>query len=272
MRRPVMIYAGGKFKVRDWVIEHLPEHEIYVEPFGGAASVLMGKPRAHREIYNDLNSEIVNVFKVLRDPKLARTLEHQIKLTPFSREEMKAAKLPDPDPLEQARRTIVSAFMCRSRQEGDGSGMRYSKVANSPKEKDWATYADHMHEFTERLRGVLIENKPATEVIADWDGPKTLFYCDPPYIHESRKDRRLYKHEMSDAAHELLLSVLRDLKGMVVLSGYDSEVYAKHLVGWSKVHKETNTSTHRRVTEVLWINPAAIQNSKQMNLFDSGLR
>lgn len=200
MRRPVMVYNGGKFLLKDWVIENLPEHEIYVEPFGGAASVLMSKPRVKREVYNDLNSDIVNVFRMLRSKELAAELERQLRLTPFSREEMWNAKQDNSDcPLERARKTIICAFLSRSRSARDGAGMRYSKKSNRAPEKDWVEYHNHIREFSTRLQGVMIENKPALEVIKFWDGTETLFYCDPPLCAFNQK--RLEALQVRDERH-----------------------------------------------------------------------
>lgn len=256
MNRPVMIYNGGKFLLADWVVENLPEHKVYVEPFGGAGSVLMRKPRAKREVYNDLNDEVVNVFRVLREPAKAAELERQLRLTPFSRAEMQLAKKPAPagQDIEQARRTIVCA------------GMRYSKQSNRAPEQDWATYPDEIPAFVERLTGVMIENKDAVELIEFWDSPETLFYCDPPYVHSSRNDSRLYKHELKDEGQLRLLAALRKVQGMVVLSGYASDLYAQALIGWSTVERQAKTCTHRKVTEVLWMNPAAMARQNQLSL------
>lgn len=110
MTRPVLRYPGGKYKLAKWVISHFPGHEFYVEPYGGAASVLMAKPRVQGEIYNDLDGDVVNVFRVLRDPNQAQELERVLRLTPFAYEEYKNAYEPCDDPIERARRTIFRSF------------------------------------------------------------------------------------------------------------------------------------------------------------------
>jgi len=111
--RPVLRYHGGKWRLASWIISHFPPHRVYVEPFGGAASVLLRKPRSYAEVYNDMDGEIVNVFRVLRDPARARELERVLRLTPFAREEFELSYIRDEDPIEQARRTIVRAFIWR---------------------------------------------------------------------------------------------------------------------------------------------------------------
>jgi len=270
MERPVMIYNGGKFLLKDWIIPLLPEHEIYVEPFGGAASVLMSKVRSKREVYNDLSSDVVNVFRVLRDKKLARELERRLRLTPFAREEVWTAKKPRKNigMVERARLTIVCAFLSRSRTSRDGAGMRYSKQSHRAPEADWVTYADCIQDFAERIRGVMIENKPAVDVIKFWDSPTTLFYCDPPYVHSSRSDNDMYAHELTDTDHIQLLEHLNKVQGMVVLSGYDSELYRSKLDGWVTKNTQSRKNTHEKTIEVLWFNKRAIEKSRQLDLFN----
>lgn len=109
--RPVVRYHGGKWKIADWIVANLPPHRVYVEPFGGAASVLMKKPRAFAEVYNDLDSEMVNLFRTVRDR--GGELAEKLRLTPFAREEFDMAWLPCEDPLERARRTVVRSAMGR---------------------------------------------------------------------------------------------------------------------------------------------------------------
>src|SRR5581483_7877961 len=98
-------------RLAEWIISHFPPHRVYVEPFGGAASVLMCKPRSFAEIYNDRWSVVVNVFRVLRDPDTAAALERRLRLTPFAREEFEAPwPSDDADPIERARRSILRSF------------------------------------------------------------------------------------------------------------------------------------------------------------------
>lgn len=107
--RPIMRYHGGKWRLAPWIIQHMPPHRVYVEPFGGAASVLLRKPRTYAEVYNDMDGEIVNLFKVARDD--SERLKHLLELTPFSRDEFAASYEPTSNPIEQARRTVVRSFL-----------------------------------------------------------------------------------------------------------------------------------------------------------------
>lgn len=262
--RPVLRYHGGKWLLAPWIISHFPRHRAYTEAYGGAASVLLRKPRSHAEIYNDLDGEIVNVFRVLRDQHQARELAQALRLTPFARAEFDLSYVETDDPVEQARRTIARAFM------GFGSAAASRTVtgfrANSNRSgttpaRDWLNFPDVIPAFIERLRGVVIECRPAMEVIAQHDTPKTLHYVDPPYHHDTRKFHRgrcgQYRHEMTNEQHAELLDALKALKGMVILSGYPCDLYDNALADWTRVEREALADGARKRTEVLWISPNA---------------
>jgi DNA adenine methylase len=261
-RRPALRYHGGKWMLAPWIISHFPEHRFYVEPFGGGASVLLRKPRASHEVYNDLDGEIVSFFRVLRDH--GDELRRLVYLTPFSRDEYGLSMEPSEDPLEQARRTLIRSFQGHgSSSLGRVSGFRSkSQQNNTGAAIDWMHLPSAMEAMTERLRGVVIENRPAGEVIRQHDGPETLFYLDPPYLPSTRKsiaDRahsKSYRHELSVREHEDLLGTLAGLRGAAVVSGYPSAVYDAGLAGWYRVEREACTGSTRpgKATEVLWIN------------------
>ncbi len=268
VQRPVLRYHGGKFRIAPWIIAHLPAHRIYVEPFGGAASVLMRKPRSFAEVYNDLDGDVVNLFRVLRDPVLAQQLRAQVELTPFAREEFVLSYEPTQDPVERARRTVARGFMSygSSNRRANRTGFRGRAYRqNATGANDWTGWPDHIPSFVERLRGVTIDNRDAFELIAQQDSPDTLFYCDPPYLQELRTSirwsgerDRAYAHELGDEDHCRLLETLGQVAGMVVLSGYRSSLYDSTLgSGWESVEKDTLADGAVARTEVLWLNPAA---------------
>jgi DNA adenine methylase len=215
--RTVLRYHGGKWRLAEWLLKHFPPHRIYVEPFGGAASVLMQKPRVYGEVYNDLDGEIVNVFRVLRNPLSAKELERLIRYTPYSREEFKLSYEDTSDVIERARRTICRSFQgfgSASVTKAHQTGFRSNATRNgTTPAQDWANYPGHITEFTDRLRGVVIENRDAIEVINQHDSPRTLFYIDPPYPFEARYQsarwRDCYRFELSDVDHRRLADVLR---------------------------------------------------------------
>lgn len=277
--RTVMRYHGGKFAIRKWIIAHHPPCRIYVEPFGGAASVLLSRPRVYSEVYNDLDGEIVNVFRVLRDPAQAKDLMNLLYLTPYSREEFRQAYIASNDTVEQARRYIVRSFMgfgsaSATQDCAEARGFRAPAVdyiatptgcraasnrSGTVAAHDWAHYPDALRGIVERLRGVTIENRDAVEVIRQQDHIDTLFYCDPPYPGSTRTSRnKQYRHEMSDDDHRALAEVLRSVVGKVVLSGYPCELYDRELYpDWKRFERRAMADGARARTEVLWLNPAA---------------
>lgn len=270
--RPAIRYYGGKWRVAPWIIAHFPPHRQYIEPFGGAASVLLQKPRSYGEIYNDRYGDVVNVFRVLQDPELAAELRRRCELTPFARAEFNRACKPTRDRVDRARRTIVRSFMGFGSAGGQGgaTGFRYnSNRTGTTPAKDWSRWPAQIIAFTRRLQGVVIEHRPALRVIAEHDRPDALFYVDPPYVFSTRGDRRhrktrgRYRHEMSDDDHRALAAALHAACGMVVLSGYHSPLYDELYGDWVRDETETradNGSGHRigrtgtRRTEVLWLN------------------
>lgn len=265
--RPVMRYHGGKFRLAPWVMGFFPPHRIYVEPFGGAAGVLIQKPRAYAEIYNDLDGDVVNLFRVLRDPETRQRLIDAVVFTPYARAEFEQAWEPVEDVVERARRLVVRASMgFGSAGATKGStGFRVdSKREYETAQHTWLMQPAALAAAGKRLSGVLIENRPALEIIAAHDGPDTLIYVDPPYLHETRCARNVgngksYRHEMTDADHRQLLDALNQASGMVVVSGYPSDLYIDALSGWEMHSKDARISAGRGTamrTECVWINKA----------------
>lgn len=284
--RPIMRYHGGKWRLAPWVISHFPPHRIYVEPFGGAASVLMQKARTYAEVINDLDGEIVNVYRVLRDQAQAEDLERLLRLTPFAREEFEAAYQTAGDPVEQARRTIAKAFMSfgsngihRVKNRGmrttvsthamPATGFRAnSNRSGTTPAHDWMHYPDCLYTFTERLQGVVIESRPAINIIRTHDHPDALIYCDPPYVMTSRSDEgQDYRHEMTDDDHCALAEQLHACRGMVIISGYPSPLYDDLYSEWHQVTTIAHIDHAQKRQEVLWMNRAACRSTQQMKLF-----
>jgi DNA adenine methylase len=279
IKHPVIRYHGAKFRIAPWIISHLPPHRTYVEPYGGAAGVLLQKPKSESEVYNDLDREIVNVFRVLQNPETAQRLTDLLRVTPYSRDEFTLSFEASPDPVEQARRTILRAYL------GFGSGGATKNTTgfrvDSGREYGtasqlWARYPDCIREFVERLQGVIIENKDALDVIDNHDREDTLFFVDPPYVHSTRqmKNGAVYRHEMTDEQHRELLEKLHSVKGMVALSGYDNEFYNDTLKDWVKLDTRARISAGRGTAvriENLWLNPACMAHSNQPSFLDHNL-
>lgn len=277
VRRPILRWPGGKWVLAPWVISHFPAHRIYVEPFGGAASVLLRKEPAFREIYNDLDAEAVNLFRVLREPPEATRLVQLLQLTPFARVEFDEAWKPCGDRIERARRLIVRSYQGFG-ADGSTLGWKSGFRTQSPRsrrspEGDWANYPPALEHAINRLRKVVLESRPALELMSKHDSAETLFYVDPPYLPETRarlnrrKGGGCYAHELSRDQHVELLDFLKAVSGMVVLSGYPSPLYDNALAGWRRVEKAALAEGARERTEVLWINPLAAERLEHGPLF-----
>jgi len=223
--------------------------------------VLLLKPRAHTEVYNDCWDDVVNVFRVLRDPVMAAELCHLVELTPYSRTEMLLADQPADDPVESARRLIYrsfSGFGSAAANTEHKTGFRSnSRASGQAPAMDWRNWPNAIAQFTDRLRGVVIENKEADKLIAQHDSPETLFYLDPPYVWRTRGMRRRnssYRFEMTDQEHSMLSAALANVSGKVVISGYRCDLYDDVYGAWRRVDKQAYADGAQKRTESLWMN------------------
>jgi DNA adenine methylase len=253
--RPVLRWHGGKWMLAPWIIANMPPHRIYVEPYGGAASVLLRKERAHAEVWNDLDGDLHNLFQVLRSDT-ACDLIKALQLTPFSRDEFVAARVNTTDPVERARRLVVRSFMgfgSNSCTKPTGFRANSSRSGTTPA-GDWANYPEALLASIKRLEGVIIENRDAKLVMKAHDGPNTTHFVDPPYLASTRNRGADYTHELSEADHAELLAFLETLQGSVLLCGYPSKLYDDALSGWQRIERPAMACGARPRTEVLWIN------------------
>jgi DNA adenine methylase len=267
--RPLLRWHGGKWLLAPWIISEMPKHRVYVEPFGGAGSVLIRKPRCYAEIWNDLDGHVVNLFQVLRSDK-ADALIESLRLTPFASEEFALAYQATDCPVEKARRLIIRSFMgFGSNGHNRLTGFRSnSNRSGTTPAHDWINYPDSLVAVVERLQGVVVLNRDACDVMAGHDGPETLHYVDPPYVMDTRSDAGAdYAHEMTDSDHETLLDFLDGLTGMVMLSGYPHDIYDSRLSHWTRITRKALADGAKTRTEVLWLNPAASRARSQLNLF-----
>lgn len=220
-------WYGGKYSHLDWLLPLLPEATHYCEPFGGSAAVLLNRNPAPVETYNDVDGEVVNFFRVLRDDK-DRLLE-AIGLTPFSREEFELA-ISEPvtrlSELERARRFFRASSSSPDRTCSNGECRPLGKLFIDQRAgmagavSRWLGSVEGLSEIAQRLLRVQIEHADAVDVIQKYDSPETLFYCDPPYPHDSRGDKHAYAYEMSDRDHRRLAEVLHCVNGKVAISSY----------------------------------------------------
>ncbi len=270
--RPALRYYGGKWRIAPWIISHFPDHYVYVEPFCGGASVLLQKDPSASEVLNDLDENVVNYFRVLREQPL--DLKRAIEFTPFSRRETYASCEPCSDPLERARRFHVRAWQTMHGAPHMGkNGWRFGRRGGNDRRSavdDWNDVA-RLPAIAKRLKNVQLEHDDALKIIPRFDKAKTLFFCDPPYLFATRSDRWArngYRMEMEDAVHEQLAEVLHSIKGMAIVCGYPSPVYDRLYKGWKFVAIDSLARSLKaeKRRECLWINPAAAANVGQRQL------
>lgn len=293
LQRPALRYHGGKFRLAPKLIEIFPPHRVYTEAFGGGASVLLLKPRSYAEIYNDLDGEVVNVFRVLQNPRKAKRLEAVLRMTPYARREFLLSYQQGRSDVERARRTIIRSFMgfgsdsiFRMKASRAGFNTRLSSLMSTgfrwdrnqhgvTPAKDWSTYPSNILQFCERLQGVVIEQRDALTVIEKMDSAETLHYIDPPYPSSTRQvgngttPEHRYRHEMTaDKDHEGLADLLRSVRGAVIISSYPNPLYDRLYSGWRTMawtggqFCSANSNSQTR-TEMVWLNDAAWERMPQ---------
>jgi len=263
-RRPIAFgWYGGKYSHLAWLLPLLPRTKYYCEPFGGSAAVLLNREPSLVETYNDIDGEVVNFFRVLREKR--DDLIEALRLTPFSREEFLlavsdcSAGLSD---LERARRFFVKARQVRTGLAQTASIGRWANCRRTSRSgmagvvSRWLNGVEGLSDIAERLLRVQIENLPALEVIGKYDTEDTLFYCDPPYPHESRGDSKAYRFEMMENEHRELAYLLKQAKGKIAISGYHCRLMDELYEDWN-LHEAPTRKCHsikKERTEVLWTN------------------
>jgi DNA adenine methylase len=276
--KPLVPWYGGKARMASIIAAKLPQHRIYVEPYGGAAGVLMAKTPSHIEVYNDLHDGIVTLFKVVRDPGLCRKLLELLELTPYARSEWRECNsswASETDPVEKARKVYVTLAQNFVGQTSGGSWSFGGVKCDYNVAKTFYNSLEDIKAVSKRFQSVQIENQPAIQVMARWDSPDTVIYADPPYQPETRsKKPGSYLHELNTDDHVELLDFLLQAKSRIILSGYYSELYASKLEsqGWLREDfqawaasamqttgnglKGKSVDLARR-TECLWFSPNA---------------
>lgn len=255
-------WYGGKYSHLNWLLKHFPKCHHYCEPFGGSAAVLLNRPPSPVETYNDIDRELVNFFRVLRENK--QELIEAIGLTPFSREEFANALQPNKrlSDLERARRFFIRARQVRTGLAQTATIGRWANCKNSSRAgmsgavSRWLGSVDKLPEIAERLLRVQIDNRIAADVIEAYDDRDTLFYCDPPYPHESRGDSKAYGFEMTDNQHRTLAAQLCQIKGMAIISGYRCGLMNELYQGWEcrEAPEKQCNSVKKIRREAIWLN------------------
>lgn len=229
----ILKYPGAKNRIANWICSYMPEHNVYLEPYAGSLAVFFHKEPCHIKTINDLDGEVVNFYRILREH--CEELVCRIGLTPYARTE------------------YVKAF-------------KSGQQSHSPNPaKAWAKLPETMLYASERLKGVQIENLPAVELIKRYDTQDVFMYLDPPYLQGLRK-KHLYKCEMEDREHKELLEIVDKHPGKVLLSGYDNDLYNDMLHGWNKVQKVTQAEGGKKRVETLWMNYDVGQGQMSLNI------
>lgn len=247
--RPIIKYPGAKWAIADWVVARLPAHSAYLEPYFGSGAVFFTKDRAPYETINDIDDDIVNLYRVIREDadRLAALLE----ITPWARAEYDRSCDISDEPIERARRFVTHTWQSFGRGI-PGVETGWKTKASEYTLRRWAHLPDDICRTVERLRGVRIEKRPGIDLIRAHCDPRVLIYADPPYPSALR--RRFYPHEMTDADHVALLDALDAHPGPVALSGYHCPLYDARLAHWH-AHEIHVTVEHGETRiEVLWLN------------------
>lgn len=266
---PILKYPGAKWRLADWIIARMPPHVGYVEPFFGSGAVFFNKPKSRIETIADLDGSVVRFFRTCREQPEA--LAYAVSMTPWSREEFLQSDFCDEqvDDIEAARQFAVRCWMNFGARTYCKTGWRNTTGKTKSTGPDnpalWRRLPGIIVQVADRLRDAQIENRPALEVIQHNDGAESLIYADPPYIKSTRTlhgDQYLF--EMTDAEHETLLHTLLAHSGMVLLSGYDCELYRDMLHGWRLEQIKTNAERGAPRMECLWMNPACVERQAQV--------
>ncbi len=265
----ILNYPGSKWRMSDLIIEIMPPHKTYLEPYFGSGAVFFNKDKVQVETINDLDGRLINMFRVLREN--TNELVKLVHLTPYSRQEYDLSKRISDNNLEDARRMLVRCWFAIGGKTNADVGWRRNINWNGPYNTyEWNDMPNRLIEAAERLKGAQIENKSAIELIHEHRNDKdVMIYCDPPYLDETRVSKH-YTNEMSNQDHIKLLKCLANVDGKVILSGYPNNLYDEYLSEWFKVTEETrigiNNTNKRTATEVLWCN---FEPPTQINLFES---
>lgn len=264
-RRKLIAFGwyGGKFNHLSWLLPLLPKCHHYCEPFAGSGAVLLNRESSPVETYNDIDGEVVNFFRVLRDQ--TNHLIKSIAFTPFSREEFYLSLSNHSDglsDLERARRFYVRARQARTGLAQTASLGRWANCKNTSRAgmsgvvSRWLGSVEDLPEIALRLLRVQIENRPALDVIRLYDDRDTLFYCDPPYVHITRGDSKAYAFEMDEDAHGELAAALIQCKGKAAISGYRCKLMDELYKGWKRydaLPKKCHSVKELR-QEAVWMN------------------
>lgn len=263
----VLKWPGAKWSIADGIVKLMPEHKIYLEPFLGSGAVFFSKSPCNTEILNDLDGEVVNLFNCMRDKP--EKLANLVYFTPYSREEYLKSYDRSGTDIERARQFLIRANMARAGMQYYSSSWRHAGPVQGAKSfqrvtGDWNKVPGRILEAAERLKHAEIENTDAIELIKKYNHQDCLIYIDPPYLLSTRR-QRYYNVEMTeDTEHRELLEVLKEHRGPVLISGYDSDLYNEILKDWDRKEINAQAEQGKRRIEVVWTN---YELSNQITMF-----
>jgi DNA adenine methylase len=265
---PVSKIAGAKWRVADWLVSHFPPHATYLEPFFGSGAAFFTKQPAPVELINDLDCNVVNLFQILRTH--AADLALLMTLTPWCQDEyhncviaLREPFTPETSSLEQrlerARQFLTASWQMFGRKNVTSrNGWRHRYLASKSPVVGWNKLPDRILNAAERLMHTQISRENAVKLIRNCNNKDVLIYADPPYLAETRGHGNLYHHEFKTPEQHLeLIDALESHLGSVVLSGYDSSLYAAHLKHWQRFEIAARVQSNQCRTEVIWLNPTA---------------
>jgi DNA adenine methylase len=261
-------WFGGKFYMANKIIDIFPEHKVFVEVFGGSGQLTFAKEPSEIEVYNDIDKGLVSFFKILRDENKAKKLIEKLHLTPFSREEFYECRdtwRNETDEIEKVRKWYVTVMQSFSTNMSSWKPTKSkSRRGMAQSVSQWLGHIENnLPLAVERMKMLQVENMDFKELLIKYDSHDTLFYLDPPYIHDTRKMTYEYEHELSNERHKELVECLLKLKGKCILSGYEHEIYSRlEKEGWQKVYLgefakrsiKTIESEKEKGREFVWIN------------------
>lgn len=260
---PPLKWHGGKWYLAPKIVALMPPHTHYVEPYAGGLSVMLAKdPEGASEVANDIDGRLSNFWRVLQDDKTFGRFRRTLEAVPFSEAEYRAAeKATAGGPVDQAVRFFIHCRQSLAGRMNAFAPLSRTRTRRGMNEQAsaWLNAVEGLATVHARLKRVAILNRDALDVIRQQDGPDTLFYLDPPYLGETRATEDVYSHEMGVDQHAELLQTVRECEGLVMLSGYPSEMYSRRLPDWERhefslPNQAAAGKQKRRMTEVVWCN------------------
>ena len=260
-------WFGSKSRLIKQIIKHFPDHTTFIDVFGGSGAVLLGKKPSKIEVYNDINFKLANLFKVLSDKNKTKMLVEQLEFTPYSRSEFENCRDTVDNELDEIE--LARKFIVVHRQSFAGLGKTWSYSIDDVKNncsssvRKFHAGIERLQSIHYRIRRVQIENLPWQQLLKKYDRESSLFYLDPPYLPETRIGGG-YEFDFIVNDHVELLESIKQIKGMCIISGYYSPLYA-HLedIGFTRVDIETISSVQKNKSarvESLWISPSCVKN------------